>query len=240
MGAPMAGHLLDQGYQLSVFNRTRERAAGLVEAGAEWRDSPGDVAADADAVFTMLGYPADVRDVVLGDGGVLRRMRPGSALIDMTTSEPSLAVEIHDAAAAKGDRGVGRPGVRRRRGRTQRGARDHGRRKRDGFSRVRATVRGARPESDPAWWRRYGPAHQDGQPDRHRIRHGRLVRVASVRARRRVGPRADDRHDRGRRCRLVVAVELRTPDHRAATSSPDSRSITSSRTSGSRFRRHGG
>src|ERR1700733_2608590 len=101
MGAPMAGHLLDQGYQLSVFNRTRERAAGLVEAGAEWRDSPGDVAADADAVFTMLGYPADVRDVVLGDGEGLKRMRSGSTLIDMTTSEPSLAVEIHAAAAAR-------------------------------------------------------------------------------------------------------------------------------------------
>jgi 3-hydroxyisobutyrate dehydrogenase len=101
MGAPMAGHLLDQGYRLSVFNRTRERAAGLVEAGAEWRDSPGDVAADADAVFTMLGYPADVRDVVLGDGEVLQRMRSGSTLIDMTTSEPSLAVEIHAAAAKR-------------------------------------------------------------------------------------------------------------------------------------------
>lgn len=102
MGAPMAGHLLDRGYQLSVFNRTRERAAGLVDAGAEWRDSPAEAAADADAVFLMLGYPADVRDVVLGDGQVLQRMRAGTTLIDMTTSEPSLALEIHAAAAAEG------------------------------------------------------------------------------------------------------------------------------------------
>jgi len=101
MGGPMAGHLLAAGHQVDVFNRTRERAGDLIDGGARWRDSPREVAADADAVFLMLGYPGDVRDTVLGEGGVLEVMRPGSLLTDMTTSEPSLAVEIHAAAAAR-------------------------------------------------------------------------------------------------------------------------------------------
>ncbi len=99
MGAPMAGHLLDAGHEVSVFNRTRERARGLVERGATWHDAPAQLAGEAEAIFLMLGYPGDVRDTVLGPGGVLDAMRPGSLLVDMTTSLPSLAVEI--AAAAK-------------------------------------------------------------------------------------------------------------------------------------------
>jgi 3-hydroxyisobutyrate dehydrogenase len=101
MGSSMAAHLIDAGYQLDVFNRTRERAAQLLEKGARWRDSPGELAAGVDVVFLMLGYPDDVRQTVLGERGVLDAMRPGSLLIDMTTSQPSLAVEIADAAAAK-------------------------------------------------------------------------------------------------------------------------------------------
>ena len=101
MGAPMAGHLIDAGYQLDAFNRTRDHAAAVIEQGARWRDSPSDVAAEADVVFTMIGYPADVRETVLGEGRLLEAMRPGSLLIDMTTSEPSLAVEINEAAQAR-------------------------------------------------------------------------------------------------------------------------------------------
>lgn len=97
----MAAHLLDAGYQLDAFNRTRERAADLLDRGARWRDSPRELAAGADVVFLMLGYPHDVRETVLGEGGVLDSMRPGSLLIDMTTSQPSLAAEIYEAATAK-------------------------------------------------------------------------------------------------------------------------------------------
>jgi 3-hydroxyisobutyrate dehydrogenase len=103
MGAPMAGHLLDGGYELEVFNRTRERTDDLVKRGATWRDSPSELAAEVDAVFLMLGYPTDVRDTVLGDDGVLAAMKPGALLVDMTTSEPTLAAEIERAA---GDRGI--------------------------------------------------------------------------------------------------------------------------------------
>jgi 3-hydroxyisobutyrate dehydrogenase len=102
MGSPLAAHVLDAGYQLDVFNRTPERASDLIQNGARWRDSARDVAADAEVVFMMLGYPADVREITLGDGRVLEAMKPGSLLIDMTTSEPSLAVEIYSAASVKG------------------------------------------------------------------------------------------------------------------------------------------
>ncbi len=101
MGAPMAGHLIDAGYPVDAFNRTRARADPVIEKGARWRESPSDVAAEADVVFTMIGYPADVRETVLGEGRLLETMKPGSLLIDMTTSEPSLAVEIHAAAKAR-------------------------------------------------------------------------------------------------------------------------------------------
>ena len=101
MGAPMAGHLLAAGHSVTVFNRTRARAEELVSAGATWADSPAALAADSEVVFTMLGYPSDVRAVLLGEGGVIAAMAPGALLIDMTTSEPSLAVEIAAAAAQR-------------------------------------------------------------------------------------------------------------------------------------------
>jgi 3-hydroxyisobutyrate dehydrogenase len=101
MGGPMAGHLLDAGHELHVFNRTRERADGLVEKGANWCDSPADVGAAAEVVCLMLGYPTDVRETVLGDGALLEAMRPGSLLIDFTTSDPTLAAEIAAEAASR-------------------------------------------------------------------------------------------------------------------------------------------
>jgi 3-hydroxyisobutyrate dehydrogenase len=101
MGSPMAGHLLEDGYPLSVFNRTRSRADALVDQGARWCESEAELAADADVVFTMLGTPTDVREVVLGEGRVLEAMGAGSLLIDMTTSDPSLAAEIYEAAKRK-------------------------------------------------------------------------------------------------------------------------------------------
>jgi 3-hydroxyisobutyrate dehydrogenase len=109
MGSSMARHLLEAGHQVAVFNRTRARADELVENGATWRDSPAEVAADAEVVFTMLGFPIDVREVVLGEDGILGAMQPGSLLVDMTTSEPALAVEIHEAAKAKGVQALDAP-----------------------------------------------------------------------------------------------------------------------------------
>jgi len=101
MGSSMCGHLLAAGHEMRVFNRTRSSADSLVEAGAIWCDSPAEVAAGSEVTFTIVGYPADVRAVILGPDGVLEGAPEGSVVVDMTTSEPSLAREIHAAAAEK-------------------------------------------------------------------------------------------------------------------------------------------
>lgn len=102
MGAPMCEHLLRAGHDVAVFTRTMARARPLVELGARRGESPAEVAADADVIVTMVGFPDDVREVVLGQKGVLSSPRRGSVLVDMTTSQPQLALEIDRAAAALG------------------------------------------------------------------------------------------------------------------------------------------
>jgi 3-hydroxyisobutyrate dehydrogenase len=98
MGTSMCGHLIDAGHSATVYSRTRERAQPLLDKGASWADTPAQAAAGADVIFTMVGYPSDVREVVLGEHGVLRQARAGAVIVDMTTSEPSLAQEIFEAA----------------------------------------------------------------------------------------------------------------------------------------------
>jgi 3-hydroxyisobutyrate dehydrogenase len=102
MGAAMCAHLVAAGYPVRVFTRSKERARPLLEQGAEWSASPAEAADGADFAFSMVGYPSDVREVVLGPRGVLSTAKRGSTVIDMTTSEPQLAREIFEAAAAKG------------------------------------------------------------------------------------------------------------------------------------------
>jgi len=97
----MCGHVLDAGYAVTVHNRTRERAEPLLQKGATWADTPAEVAAASDVVCSIVGYPADVREVILGDEGALSAAAAGSVLVDLTTSEPSLAVEIAGRAAEK-------------------------------------------------------------------------------------------------------------------------------------------
>jgi 3-hydroxyisobutyrate dehydrogenase len=99
MGASMCGHLIDAGFPMTVFNRTRSKAEPLIARGATWADSPREVAANADVVFSIVGYPQDVREVMLSQQGALAGTQPGNVLVDMTTSEPSLAVEIAHKAA---------------------------------------------------------------------------------------------------------------------------------------------
>lgn len=102
MGAAMAGHLMDAGHRLVVFNRTKDKAGRLLERGAQWADSAGEAAASADVTITIVGYPGDVEAVYLGTGGIVERAREGALLIDMTTSTPTLAVRIAEAASARG------------------------------------------------------------------------------------------------------------------------------------------
>jgi 3-hydroxyisobutyrate dehydrogenase len=97
----MCGHVLDAGYPVTVHNRTQARAEPLLDRGAVWGDTPAAVAAASDVVCSIVGYPADVREIVLEGDGALSEAAPGSVLVDLTTSEPSLAIEIYEAAAAK-------------------------------------------------------------------------------------------------------------------------------------------
>jgi 3-hydroxyisobutyrate dehydrogenase len=101
MGSSMCGHLMNAGYTATVFNRTPEKARALLDRGAQAARSPKEVAERSDVVFTIVGYPSDVREVTLGSEGTLAGARPGSVLVDMTTSEPALAREIFEAARAK-------------------------------------------------------------------------------------------------------------------------------------------
>ncbi|MFP4231975.1 MAG: NAD(P)-dependent oxidoreductase [Spirochaetaceae bacterium] len=98
MGKSMCMNLLEAGYEVSVYSRTREKAAELERKGAVWYDSPGAAAESAEAVFTIVGYPADVEQVYFGDQGILDACDVGTIVVDMTTSEPSLARRIAQEA----------------------------------------------------------------------------------------------------------------------------------------------
>ena len=103
MGVSMCGHVLDAGYPVTVTTRTRSRAEALIARGATWADTPAEVAAASDMSFAIVGFPEDVREVFLGPDGLAAGASAGDVLVDMTTSEPTLAIEIAGTCA---DRGV--------------------------------------------------------------------------------------------------------------------------------------
>jgi 3-hydroxyisobutyrate dehydrogenase len=102
MGKSMVSHLLKAGYKVTIYNRTRVKAKDLIHQGAVWRDTIAEVAAHSDLIITMVGYPEDVAEVYLEKEGIIENARPGTYLIDMTTSAPGLARRIYDKALAKG------------------------------------------------------------------------------------------------------------------------------------------
>lgn len=102
MGSAMAGHILQAGYEVRVHNRTPAKADALLGSGADWADSPAACAEQADVVFTIVGFPADVEQVHLGTDGVIQTVRAGAIVVDMTTSAPTLARKLADAYAEKG------------------------------------------------------------------------------------------------------------------------------------------
>src|SRR4029434_725481 len=109
MGSSMVGHLLNKGYAATVFNRTRDKAKPLLERGAQGADSPTSVSQKSDIIFSIVGFPHDVREVILGSDGALNGAAAGSVLVDMTTSDPSLAREIYEAAQGRGVASVDAP-----------------------------------------------------------------------------------------------------------------------------------
>ncbi|MER3416083.1 MAG: oxidoreductase [Gemmataceae bacterium] len=102
MGRWMCQHILQKGYDVTVYNRTRDKAQPVLQLGARWADSPRAVAQASDVAFAIVGFPHDVRQVFLGAEGALSGSRAGTILVDMTTSEPSLAQEIYEAARLRG------------------------------------------------------------------------------------------------------------------------------------------
>ena len=109
MGQSMCSHLIAKGFSLTVYNRTKAKAQPLLDKGAVWGATPKQVAQQSDVIFAIVGFPRDVREVFLGHDGALAGSKPGTILVDMTTSEPSLAVEIYEAAKAKGVHAVDAP-----------------------------------------------------------------------------------------------------------------------------------
>ena len=102
MGCSMCRHLMAAGYPMTVYTRTPEKAAILLEEGAAWAATPAEVAKQSDVVFTIVGFPEDVRQVLLGEQGVIPNLASGGIAVDMTTSQPALAQEIAEAASQRG------------------------------------------------------------------------------------------------------------------------------------------
>lgn len=109
MGTSMCSHLIDKGFATTIFSRTRSKAESLIEKGAKWAETPQAVAEASNVIFSIVGFPADVRHVMLGSDGALAGCQPGCVLVDMTTSEPSLAIEIAEAAKKRGVHSVDAP-----------------------------------------------------------------------------------------------------------------------------------
>ena len=102
MGSSMCAHILKAGYRVTLHSRTKAKAQPLLDLGATWAENPCAVAAESDRLFTMVGFPQDVRTVYFGEAGVLAGAQPGTVLVDMTTTDPTLSREIAERATDNG------------------------------------------------------------------------------------------------------------------------------------------
>lgn len=102
MGNAMCGHMIAAGHKVHLFNRTRSKADNLVKAGADWCDTPREVARHCDVLFSIVGDPDDVAAIYLHEDGILAGARTDTVVVDMTTSSPDLAVKIHQQARQQG------------------------------------------------------------------------------------------------------------------------------------------
>ncbi|EHC6173176.1 NAD(P)-dependent oxidoreductase [Listeria monocytogenes serotype 1/2a] len=102
MGSSMAGHLLEAGYEVWVYTRTKTKAEDLLDKGALWVETPGELANKVDILISMVGYPKDVEELYLGENGFLENLAVGTVAIDMTTSSPALAKKMAEFGREKG------------------------------------------------------------------------------------------------------------------------------------------
>ena len=101
MGSSIVRHLLKADYEVTIYTRTKERAAALVTEGAKWAETASEATAEANIIFTMVGYPADVEAVYFGSTGIFEAGSEGQIIVDMTTSSPALAKRIASAAVIR-------------------------------------------------------------------------------------------------------------------------------------------
>jgi len=109
MGSSMCSHLIKKGYKAVVYNRTKRKANKLIQEGAEWAKNPKEVAEKADVIFSIVGFPKDVRQVYFGENGIFEGLKKGSIIVDMTTTEPSLSEEVYEEAKGRGAWSVDAP-----------------------------------------------------------------------------------------------------------------------------------
>jgi len=101
MGSSVVRHLLQANYEITIYTRTKEKAVALIEAGAQWSETASEATANADIVFTMVGYPADVESIYFGENGIFEGSKEGQIIVDMTTSSPALAKRIEQEAKSR-------------------------------------------------------------------------------------------------------------------------------------------
>ena len=102
MGKSMTRNLMKAGYELHIFARTRAKVEDVIREGAIFHPSVGECVEEVEAMISIVGYPADVEEVYFGENGILNSAKPGTYVIDMTTSSPKLAKKIYDSAKEKG------------------------------------------------------------------------------------------------------------------------------------------
>lgn len=102
MGKSIVKHLLDGGHPVSIYTRTKEKAQELLDQGAKWAKTPGEVAAHVDVIFTMVGYPSDVEEVYNSEDGIFKNGKSGLIVVDLTTSKPALAIDLYNKAKSLG------------------------------------------------------------------------------------------------------------------------------------------
>lgn len=102
MGASIVMHLLNAGHDVTIYTRTKSKAAELIAAGAKWAETPAQASKEQDIIFTMVGYPKDVEEVYIGENGIFSAAKQGAIVIDMTTSEPTLAKKLYHEASERG------------------------------------------------------------------------------------------------------------------------------------------
>lgn len=109
MGRAMVRNLMKAGYEVTIYTRTKEKAAALLDEGALWADTVAVCVQNKDAVISMVGYPADVEQIYFGQEGILEHAKPGALIIDATTSKPDLAKRIAAEAKQRGLRALDAP-----------------------------------------------------------------------------------------------------------------------------------